>query len=394
MSLVLTGVRVLDFGRFVAGPFCAALLADYGADVIRIDRPGGGEDRYLMPVTEAGEGALFLQVNRNKRSITLDIDKPEGREVVKRLVRGADVVIANMPPGTLKKVGLDYPTLKEIRHDIILTASSAFGADEQNVNRLGFDGIGQAMSGAVFMSGLPEQPTKAMVPFVDFSTALASALGTMAALFERQRSGVGQVVETSLMRTALNIGSGALIEEAILEIGREPTGNRSPIAGPSDIFRTSDGWIIVQVIGHYLFKRWSEVIGRPELVDDPSFKDDLTRGKNGAALSAIMSEWCASRTTEEAIATLSKARIPAGPVLSPRQVLDADKAQPSGHFSHVDYPGLPRNAPLVSSPASLSRTPPSIRSRAPTLGEHTWEVLLEEGYTREEIEALERGGII
>jgi len=246
---VLEGIRVLDFGRFIAGPFCAALLADFGADVIRIDRVGGSEDRYIVPVTEQGEGAFFLQVNRNKRSLTLDIDAPEGRDIVRQLVRSADVVIANMPARTLENLGLDYESLRQIKPDIILTATSAFGSQPAVRHKTGFDGSGQSMSGAVYMAGLPEQPMKAMVPVVDFATAMACAMGTVLALYERRASGQGQEVGASLLRTGLNMASGTLIEEAVLQPGRQATMNRSPNYAPSDIFRTRDGWIIVQVIG-------------------------------------------------------------------------------------------------------------------------------------------------
>jgi crotonobetainyl-CoA:carnitine CoA-transferase CaiB-like acyl-CoA transferase len=394
MTSVFKGIRVLDFGRYIAGPFCAAMLADFGADVIRVDKLGGSEDRFVMPVSDSGEGALFLQVNRNKRSIALDIDSEKGREVVRRLVGTADVVVVNMPPSTLKKLGLDYATLSSIDPRIIVVAASAFGELESDAHRVGFDGVAQAMSGAVYLSGTEGNPAKAMVPFVDFSTALACAMGTFAALYERSTSGQGQMVDGSLLRTALNVASGTLIEEDALKIERRATGNRSPIAGPSDIFRTRDGWIIAQVIGQPLFRRWTRLVERPDLVDDPRFATDLERGRHGEALSEVMSQWCATRSTAEALAALESSKIPAGPVYSPTQALADDSLRARGLFQEMSYPGILRPITLVAPPINLSRTPPAIRSRAPTAGEHTEAILAEAGYDANGIALLRESGVI
>jgi len=394
MSQVFKGIRVIDFGRFIAGPFCAAMLGDLGADVIRVDKLGGSEDRYVTPVTEGGEGAFFLQINRNKRSIALDINSPQGRDVVRRLVRSADVVVVNMPPKTLRKLGLDYETLKAIDPRIILVAASAFGEHEDDAHRVGFDGVAQAMSGAIHLSGTPDQPIKSMVPYVDFSTALVCAMGVCAALFERSSSGQGQKVDASLLRTALNISSGSLIEEHALKLGRSADGNRSPIAAPSDVFRVRDGWIIAQAIGQPLFQRWAELMGCPEMLTDPRFADDTLRGRNGVVISAVMTEWCATRTSEQALAGLEAARIPAGPVFSPAQALSDKRMQGRGLFHMMDYPGLKEPVPLVANPVNLSRTPPEFHTRAPVLGEHTDEILLEAGYSADAIANLRESGII
>jgi crotonobetainyl-CoA:carnitine CoA-transferase CaiB-like acyl-CoA transferase len=372
---VLEGIKVLDFGRFIAGPFCSALLADYGAEVIRIDRVGGGEDRFIVPVTEHGEGALFLQVNRNKRSMTLDLDSPEGRDIVRRLVAEADVVIANMPPRTLRSLGLDYESLCSIKPDIILVASNAFGNSEAVRDRLGFDGVGQALSGAVHIAGTPDQPQKAMVPVVDFATAFSCALGTMLALYERQRSGMGQEVSASLLCTGLNMASGALIEEALLGLDRTAMLNRASSYAPSDIFEASDGWFITQVIGSAMFKRWTRLVGRPELLDDPRFADDKLRGEHGEYLSDIMSAWCKGLSQAEALAQLEGARIPAAPVNSPRQALEDETIKAAGLIHWMDYPGAQKKVPIFATPVSLSRTPPEIHTRAPLTGEHTDEIL-------------------
>ena len=199
-SGVLHGLRVVDFGRYIAGPYCAALLGDLGAEVIRVERTRGSEDRFLAPLTASGDGAQFLQCNRGKLGFTLDPRAPGGRDVTRRLVRTADVVVANLPPATLSEMGLDYPSLVAEKPDIILTTISAFGTEGPYAHRVGFDGIGQAMSGAMYLSGTPDAPAKCVVNYVDFTTAISAALGTLAAILERQKTGKGQIVEGSLPR--------------------------------------------------------------------------------------------------------------------------------------------------------------------------------------------------
>lgn len=387
MAKVLEGIRVLDFGRYIAGPFCGALLADMGADVIRIDRVGGSEDRFVMPVTEQGDGAVYLQSNRNKRCITLDISSAEGRTVVKRMVESADIVIANMPASSLRSLGLDYASLQAVKADIILVAPSAFGNSELLRNKIGFDGVGQAMSGGVYLSGSEDQPIKSMMPVVDFSTAMASALGAVAALYERDRSGMGQKVEASLLQTALTFSSGYLIEEHALKVNRKATGNRSQSYGPSDIFKTSDGWIIVQVIGGSMFKRWANMIEHPELLDDPRFVDDESRGRHGVVLSELMGQWCLHRSREQALSELEAAKIPAGPVYSPAEVNEDIAIAKSGAFVWLE-PTQQNSIPYIAAPFNLSRTPLQIKRPAPEVGEHTDEVLAEFGFSEREIRTL------
>jgi crotonobetainyl-CoA:carnitine CoA-transferase CaiB-like acyl-CoA transferase len=394
MPGVLEGVRVLDFGRYIAGPYCAALLAEFGARVIRIEKRGGSEDRYQAPVAATGEGGLFLQMNRNKLGMTLDPMKPEGQEIVTRLVKSADVVIANLPPNTLAAMKLDYDSLKAVKPDIILTTVSAYGRGGPLSERVGFDGIGQVMSGAVYMTGQEDEPYRAQVPWVDFGTALHCAFGTMAALMERDKTGAGQIVEGALLATAVTLTNALLIEQAVIKPDRRPTGNRSQTAGPADIFRTRDGFIIAQVIGQPLFKRWATLMGEPHWLTDERFKDDISRGDHGEIISARMARWCAGRTSAEALDILGQARIPAGPVHKPQQTLDDPHINAVGFFQPTDFPGMAKPAPLAKVPVRLSATPGAIRRRAPTLGEHTDEIMAELGYDAEAIAALRRKGVI
>src|SRR4029450_658078 len=394
MAGVLEGVRVLDFGRYIAGPYCAALLAEHGAEVIRVEKREGSEDRFQAPVAVTGEGALFLQMNRNKLGMTLDPMRPEGQEVVRRLVQRADVVIANLPPQTLVAMKLDYASLTAVKPDIILTTVSAYGRGGPYSDRVGFDGIGQVMSGAVYMTGTEEQPYRAQVPWVGFGTARHCAFGTMAALMARKATGRGQWVEGALLATAVTLGNALLIEQAVIAPNRVPTGNRGQTAGPVDLFRTKAGWVLAQVIGQPLFKRWANLMGETHWLTDPRFKDDISRGDNGAVVSERMGRWCAERTTAQALELLAKAKIPSGPVLKPQQTLDDPHIQAMGFFQPTEFPGAPRPAPLAKVPVWLSETPGSIRRRAPTLGEHTDQILGELGYSAQAIAALRDKGVV
>ena len=394
MTGVLDGIRVLDFGRYIAGPYCAALLGEFGADVIRVEKREGSEDRYQAPVTATGDGALFLQMNRNKRAMTLDPMTAAGREIVHKLVRTADVVVANLPPQTLTAMGLDHASLVAVKPDIILTTVSAYGRGGPYSSRVGFDGIGQVMSGAVYMTGEPDQPHRAQVAWVDFATALHCAFGTMAALMARERTGEGQVVEGALLATAVTLTNALLIEQAVIKADRIPTGNRGQTAAPVDIFRTKDGFMIVQVIGQPLYERWAALMGEAHWLTDPRFKDDISRGNHGELISERMAHWCAQRTSAEALETLGAAKIPAGEVLRPQQTLDDPHIQAMNFFQATEFPGIPRPAPLAKVPVFLSRTGGSIRRRPPTLGEHTEEIMGELGYDADAISSFRRRGII
>ena len=388
MAGVLDGIRVLDFGRYIAGPFCAALLGDLGADVIRVEKVRGSEDRFIVPLTEAGDGAMFMQVNRNKRGLTLNPMKPEGRAVVRRLAATADVVVANLPDSALIAMRLDYASLSAVTPDIILTSVSAFGAGGPYSEKVGFDGIGQAMSGAMYLTGRSSEPAKSYVPWVDFTTALSATIGTLAALMARQQTGRGQQVKGSLLASALTVANPMLIEQAVTAPDRVATENRSQVAAPSDAHRTRDGWILVQSLGQPMFERWTTLMGESHWLEDPRFRDDMSRGDHGEVIIERMARWCAERTTEQALAALEEARLPAGPVYSPQQTLDDPHVQAVGFLKALGFPGSPASAPVVDTPFSLSETDTGIRHRAPLFGEHTDQILAEIGYEPSEIAAL------
>lgn len=390
----LTGIRVIDFGRYIAGPYCAALLADYGADVIRIEAPGGNDDRYTVPVADDGSGAMFLQMNRGKRCLTLKPGSAQGRDIVRRLVASADVVVANLPHDALVKLGLDYDSVSAINPRIILATASAFGSRGPLARNVGFDAVGQAMSGAVHLTGTPDQPYRAQVNYVDFGTALHLAFGVMLALRERETTGKGQCVSGSLLGTALAFTNSLAIDHALNGIERQPIGNRSFSSGPTDIFRTRDGWIVTQIVGGGIFARWANLVGRPELVDDPLYASDILRGDNGAELSAIMQRWCIERTSADAIADLGAARVPAAPVLRPGEALAQPQVAAMEIVEAVDYPGAPAPAPVIRAPVGLSVSAKAAAVRAPCVGEHSDVILREIGYSDDAIAAFRADSII
>lgn len=394
MNLPLAGIRVLDFGRYIAGPYCAMLLADFGAEVIRIERREGGEDRYLAPITEQGEGPMFIGLNRNKRGLTLDPAHPESKEIKRRLIASADVVIANLPLDVLAKLKLDYDSLTASKPDIILTRISTFGHTGPYAMRVGFDPVVQAMSGAMSLTGFPGAPVRSTVNFEDYGTALHAAFGTMVALFERERTGHGQIVDASLLATGVTFMQALLAERYVLDLVRQQQGNTGFHAAPADCYRTKDGWIIVHVNGQPMFQRWARVVGREDLLADPRCVDDLTRAQHHALITAAMNDWTAQYTNAEAIQRLAAARVPCGEVYQLGQVFNDPQVAARELFKPLDYPGSAKPVPVANTPVQLSATPGAVRHRAPTLGEHTDEVLLELGFRAEEIAGFRAANVI
>jgi crotonobetainyl-CoA:carnitine CoA-transferase CaiB-like acyl-CoA transferase len=392
---VLAGLRVLDYGRYVAGPYCATLLGYLGAEVIRIEKRDGSEDRYIAPLTAAGDGAVFMQTSCNKKSLTLEPTTPEGRAVTARLVRSADVIVANLPAATLRAMGLDYETVAVLKPDIVLATQTAFGERGPYAARGGFDGICQALSGAMYMSGTPGAPVKAAAPYVDFSSAVLSAFGVLAALIERGRTGRGQRVEATLLGTALAVFNSHLIEQSVLAVNRTGTGNRVQTSAPSDVFATRDGHVLLHVVGNGLFRRWARLVGdETRWTGDPLYQSDQSRADHADAILARTRDWCAARTTAEVVAACEGAGLPAGAVQTLQQALDDPQVAAMGFLKRVDFAGLARPAAVADLPVRLSASGGGIAYRPPTLGEHTDEVLASVGYSAREIAALRAGRIV
>ncbi|MFP6802461.1 MAG: CoA transferase [Pseudomonadales bacterium] len=386
---ILKGIRVLDFGRYIAGPFAGALLADLGADVIRIEKVDGSEDRYTTPVNPGAEdgevGSMFLHLNRNKRGITLNPKKPGSDVVKRRLIESADVVLANMPQSGLKDIGIDYASLVAIKPDIILASSSAFGASGPFGDRVGFDGVAQAMSGNLHLTGEENQPTRNFHPYVDFTTGALNTVAILSAIMHRQQTGEGQEVQGALLASALTVAGSTLIEQALTNVNRVASGNRGQTAAPSDTFKTKDGWVLVSAVGQPLFERWARLMEDDFWLTDSRFSDDATRGKHSEMISDRMQQWTKTRTTVEVVEALDTARIPCGEVLTPQEALDHPQVQAMGYLEDLTYPGVEGTYPLPRIPIEFSKIERSKPRRPPLLSEHTADILIELGFSNDEI---------
>ena len=390
---VLRGVRVLDFGKFVAAPSSTWLLSNMGADVLRIEPLGGAPDREPFRISKELGSASFLQMHSNKRSICLDHEPLEGREVLNRLLAVTDVVVLGAPTETLRRQRLDYDTVSKINPRLIYLNVSAFTSVGPRADETGFDGIGQVMSGAAYMSGFGDTPTRSLCSFIDVTTGIYSAFAIACALLDRERTGKGHSIETSLMTSAYAAMSWLLVEQAATRRNRTRTGNRAQSSGPSDIFRTRDGWIVVQVLGDGMFGRMARLVGHPEWIEDPRFQTDNDRADNGAVLSEGVAEWCQQLTTGEALQRLRANRLPGARVNSLQEALDEPQAAALGLMQRIGHPACP-DLLLMKSPIVVDGRLAELRSSPPLAGEHTDVVLAELGFDTSVIEALRRDGIV
>ena len=364
----LHGLRVLDLSRFIAGPLCAQILGDMGAEVIKVERPGGEDARQFPPMI-AGESLYVMTYNRNKRGVTLDTRHPAALELLERLVAQSDVLVENYRPGTLAKMGLGPERLRELNPRLVVTSLSGFGQTGPLVGRSLFDAIAQAMSGLMSRTGRPEDPPTLTGTFIaDYLTGIYGALGAITALYARRSTGEGQAVDVASLDALFSCLGTA--PSAYLELGIEPvrTGSRDPISGPANVFKASDGWIYLHAGTNPLFKRLCQAMERPEFLDGPWATID-GRMADIEAVEQAVTDWLGNSSVEEVGRQLEEAGIPFGPVLSVPQVAELeqlwarDMIVPTGHTNagSVQLPGIP---------VKLDSSPGSIRRGTPAIGEH------------------------
>ncbi|HEV8662973.1 MAG TPA: CoA transferase [Candidatus Methylomirabilis sp.] len=391
----LEGMVVLDATQIMAGPFCTLLLADMGADVIKVERPDGGDDtRRMGPPFIAGESAAFLAMNRNKRSLALDLKREEGKDLFRRLARRADVLVENFRPGTMEKLGLGYEALHEIHPGIIYCSVSGFGRTGPYRLRGGFDLVAQGMSGLISCTGHPGgPPTKVGVPISDLNAGMYAAYGVLCAYIHRLRTGRGQLVDTSLLEGAI---AYTFWESAIFFAtgeNPEPMGSAHRLNAPYQVFRTKDGSLSVGAATQGTWEMLCQAIGRPDLSADPRFRENAARIAHYQELAAILEEVFQQDTTTHWLRRLEEAGVPAGPIYTLAEVYADPHVRAREMAVEVEHPVAGR-VQNIGIPVKLSGTPGRIARPAPTLGQHTDEVLAWLGVEKAAIARLREAGVV
>jgi crotonobetainyl-CoA:carnitine CoA-transferase CaiB-like acyl-CoA transferase len=385
-SLILEGIRVIDLSRVLAGPFCAAILGDMGADVIKVEDTKTGDEVRAWPPQREGESSCFLVNNRNKRGMAIDMKKPEGVEIIRRLAREADVLIENFRTGTMEQFGLSYEKLSEMNPKLIYCSISAFGRSGPRAQEAGYEALMQAFTGVMSITGEPDgSPVRCGVAFLDLTTGILCALGAVCALYQRAHTGLGQRIDGSLLTTA--VGLLNFLAQGYLLAGVVPQamGSGAPGAAPYRNFRCADDqWVFIAGANDNLWKRLAGAIGLASLTEDPRFTTNIERVKNRVELERIVQEAIGRFNRKPLLKLLEEAGVPATPVNRVDQALEDGQVRAQNMIWQMDQPRLGK-IPIVGLPLAFSRMEPCIRRNAPRQGEHTDEILREYGYSSSEI---------
>jgi formyl-CoA transferase len=387
----LSRFKVIDLTRARAGPTAARHFADWGADVIKVEMPPGAEGD---PLGGSRHGADFFNLHRNKRSITLDLKKPEGVAVLKKMAADADVLIENYRPDVKHRLGIDYETLRKINPRLVYVSLSGFGQTGPYANRPGFDQVAQGMGGLMSVTGLPGQgPVRVGVPIADLSGGNYAAMGAFIALLEREVSGEGQWVQTSLLQAQIAMLD---FQAARWTVAREvpgQAGNDHPTSIPTGVFPTRDGHINIAASGQHIFARFCKAVGAEKLLEDPDFATGDKRSQNRKRLNAEMAEFTRRYGSLDLVEKLNAAGVPSGPIYSVDQTFADPQVRHVGMAVPIKHPTR-EDAAIVNQAVSLSRTPSEIDRPTPALGEHTDEVLAGLGYGKDEIADLRARKVI
>jgi CoA:oxalate CoA-transferase len=395
MAKPLEGLKVIDLTRVLAGPFSTMLLADMGADVIKIENPKGGDDSRAFGPFKNGLSAYFISLNRSKRGITLNLKEERAKEIFKKLVEKADILVENYKPGTMKKLGLGYETLKSINPRLIYAASSGFGQTGPYSSRAAYDLILQGMSGFMSITGFDaEHPVKAGSSIADIFAGVFTTIGILAALEHRHKTGHGQMVDIAMMDCMISTLENALASFDCSKKAPQPIGNVHRSISPFATFPTSDGFVNVCAGNDELWRKFCETIGMKEYVTDERFVNNKGRVENFGELSKLISGCTSKRTTAEWMQALEEVQVPCGPIMNIEQVVNDPQVKARNMIVEMEHPEAGKFM-VPGVPICFSETPAAIKSFAPSLGEHNFEVYGSElGLSREEVEELLKNGVI
>lgn len=376
MTSPLQGIKVLDLTRFIAGPHCGMILGDMGADVVKVEKKGSGDDSRHFPPFQGGESLYGMALNRNKRSITLNFRDARAQDLLRAMVKEADILLENFRPGTMEQMGCGWEELNAINPRLIMTRLSGFGQDGPYAQRPGFDGIAQAMSGLMGLTGAPDGPPYLAGTFyIDYMTAMYGATATLGALNARHLTGKGQMIDVSLLDSAVSLLTTAIPTRINKGETLTRTGNRDRYSSPANVFKTGSGDFVLLLSGtNPLFRRLAEAIGQPELCADARFSTVDARLQNAEAIEQILQDWMGERETEAVLAVIGEAGVPCTKVATIDEVVENPQLRHRGQIVEIDHP----TAGKVSTAGvtmKLSDTPLTIRRPPPTLGQHTTEIL-------------------
>ncbi len=395
----LSDVRVIDFTQVLSGPFCTQMLADHGADVIKLEPLQGDQTRHLGPYRsddpERQIGGYYQSVNRNKRSLAIDLKTPEGREIVLKLIESADVVVENYRPGVMERLGLSYEVLSARNPRLVYAAIRGFGdprsGESPYVDWPAFDVVAQAMGGMMGITGFEDTPLKIGPGVGDIIPAAMTAFGIVTALHEARRSGEGQFVDVGMVDAILAVCERIVHQHSYAGTVPKPEGNRHPLLCPFGLFEAQDGWIALGAPHPEFWRAVCDILGRPELVDHPDYHDNAARLANKAAVYEMIEDFTRARSKAE-LSRLFGGRVPFSPVYDVRDVFADPHFRLRNMLVEVEQPGSSSPVTVAGVPVKLSRTPGAVRRRAPLLGEDTEAVLAEIGYGAEAVAALRAGG--
>ena len=394
-SSPLSGMVALDLTQIMAGPVCTMLLADMGADVIKIEKPNGGDDtRRMGPPFTGGWAAGFLALNRNKRSLALNLRDEAGRQVFRRLLEGADVVVENFRPGVMERLGLDYPGLAQIKPNLVYCSISGFGATGPYRDRGGFDLVAQGMSGLMSITGFPDSPpAKVGVPITDISAGTLAAYGILCAYIHALKTGQGQTVDASLLEAGI---AYTIWESALYFAEGEipgPLGSAHRVSAPYQALRTQDGYINIGAATQATWEQFCRAIGQESLIEDPRFKVPGDRKAREGELAELLELTLSRQTTAYWLELLAQAGVVAGPIYNMEQVYQDPQVRAREMVIDLEDPEL-GTLHNIGIPVKLSATPGRINRRAPALGEHSEEVLLAAGFSPDEVARLVENGVV